>query len=64
MSTDRAKDQQDQSQALADVTPSTRATPSTGIAFAAETEISDETLEAVAGGGATPPSKQSQLDHD
>ncbi len=64
MSTDRAKDKQaHQAETLADVASSNGGTSSIGIPFFVETEISDETLEAVAGGGvANPPLRQPTVD--
>ena len=52
MSTDLIKDKQvHQNRTLAEIKASVGTATATGIHFSSETEISDETLEAVAGGG-------------
>ncbi len=55
MSTDRTKDKRvNPTRSLAEIKPLNGIKPAARILFATEFEISDETLEAVAGGGVTP----------
>ncbi len=64
MSTDRAKDKPvNPARPLSDIKPLTGIQPSTRMMFSTEIEISDETLEAVAGGGmVNPPVQPSSAD--